>query len=355
MYLVILALPLFGSRVAGLLGRKIGVTGAHIITTGALMISARLSLVAFYEVGLCNSPVSIELFSWIDSESLLINWGFLFDSLTVSMENMFINSNNLYMMMSVNLIPRFTMGKTWANIYKPKYNYPITTCTALVVWDGANTLGNLFGYRLSSYVKAFAGIPSYYVSVMVGILLGDASISKYSNNSTRARLSMAQSIINFPYLWFVWNILSPFCSILPFVNFHYLKSGVHMGVVLKTRSYDALMILFDMFIVEGKKVVPYDIYNLLDPIGIAHWIMCDGGKQGNYGLVLCTDSFSNYDVSRLMNVLLIKYGISSAMHFSRKKPRIYISGDNLAKLTKLVLPHMCAFSLYKLSIIPKNM
>ncbi|BEI87280.1 NADH dehydrogenase subunit 5 (mitochondrion) [Cutaneotrichosporon cavernicola] len=49
------------------------------------MASALLSLVAFYEVGLCGSPVSIELFSWIDSEFLLVNWGFLFDSLTVSM------------------------------------------------------------------------------------------------------------------------------------------------------------------------------------------------------------------------------------------------------------------------------
>jgi NADH-ubiquinone oxidoreductase chain 5 len=85
MYLSILALPLFGSAVAGLLGRKIGVTGAHIVTTGALMTSALLALVAFYEVGLCGSPVSIELFSWIDSEFLLVNWGFLFDSLTVSM------------------------------------------------------------------------------------------------------------------------------------------------------------------------------------------------------------------------------------------------------------------------------
>ncbi|BEJ18309.1 NADH dehydrogenase subunit 5 (mitochondrion) [Cutaneotrichosporon spelunceum] len=49
------------------------------------MASALLSLVAFYEVGLCGSPVSIVLFSWIDSEFLLVNWGFLFDSLTVSM------------------------------------------------------------------------------------------------------------------------------------------------------------------------------------------------------------------------------------------------------------------------------
>jgi NADH-ubiquinone oxidoreductase chain 5 len=85
MYLSILALPLFGSAVAGLLGRKIGVTGAHIITTGALMSSAFLAVVAFYEVALSNSPVSIELYSWIDSEFLLVQWGFLFDSLTVSM------------------------------------------------------------------------------------------------------------------------------------------------------------------------------------------------------------------------------------------------------------------------------
>ena len=58
MYLSILALPFFGSAVAGLLGRKIGVTGAHIITTGSLMITTVLAVVAFYEVGLCGSPVS---------------------------------------------------------------------------------------------------------------------------------------------------------------------------------------------------------------------------------------------------------------------------------------------------------
>lgn len=85
MYLAILALPMFGSAVAGLRGRTIGVTGAHIITTGCLMTSAALSIVAFYEVGLSGSPVSIVIGSWIDSEFMLVQWGFLFDSLTVSM------------------------------------------------------------------------------------------------------------------------------------------------------------------------------------------------------------------------------------------------------------------------------
>ena len=85
MYLTLITLPIFGSFVAGFLGRKIGVTGAHIITCCCITVSALLSIVAFYEVGLCNSPVSVNLVSWIDSELLEISWGFTFDSLTVSM------------------------------------------------------------------------------------------------------------------------------------------------------------------------------------------------------------------------------------------------------------------------------
>ena len=84
MYLSILALPIIGSVIRGLRGRSVGVTGAHIITTRCLFISAILAIVAFYEVGVCRSPVSIELSSWIDSEFMLVTWGFLFDSLTVS-------------------------------------------------------------------------------------------------------------------------------------------------------------------------------------------------------------------------------------------------------------------------------
>ena len=85
MYLTILILPLLGSFVSGFLGRKIGVTGSHIITCTCLILSSILATIAFYEVGLNSSPVTIYLFNWIDSEYLTISWEFLFDQLTVSM------------------------------------------------------------------------------------------------------------------------------------------------------------------------------------------------------------------------------------------------------------------------------
>jgi NADH-ubiquinone oxidoreductase chain 5 len=85
MYLAIIILPLLGSIASGFFGRKIGVSGAQIITCSAVVLTTILAVVAFFEVGLNNIPVSIEVFRWIDSESLNVSWGFHFDSLTVSM------------------------------------------------------------------------------------------------------------------------------------------------------------------------------------------------------------------------------------------------------------------------------
>ena len=85
MYLALIILPILGSIVSGFFGRKIGVSGARIITCTCVIITTILAIFAFLEVGLNQIPVKIELFRWIDAESLNIKWSFNFDSLTVSM------------------------------------------------------------------------------------------------------------------------------------------------------------------------------------------------------------------------------------------------------------------------------
>jgi NADH-ubiquinone oxidoreductase chain 5 len=62
MYLTIIFLPLLGSIVSGFFGRKIGVSGAQLITSTCVFVTTLLAKVAFYEVGLNNIPVSINLF-----------------------------------------------------------------------------------------------------------------------------------------------------------------------------------------------------------------------------------------------------------------------------------------------------
>lgn len=85
MYLVIIFLPLLGSIISGFFGRKVGVQGAQLITSSFIIITTLLAILTFFEVGYNNIPLEINLFRWIDSESLNILWGFYFDSLTVSM------------------------------------------------------------------------------------------------------------------------------------------------------------------------------------------------------------------------------------------------------------------------------
>jgi NADH-ubiquinone oxidoreductase chain 5 len=85
MYLAIITLPLLGAIVSGFFGRKVGVSGSQLITCISIIITTLLAIIAFIEVGLNKITVSLNLFKWIDSESLNVLWSFHFDSLTVSM------------------------------------------------------------------------------------------------------------------------------------------------------------------------------------------------------------------------------------------------------------------------------
>jgi len=85
MYLALIVLPILGSIMSGFFGRRIGVSGAQIITCSCVITTTILAIFAFLEVGFNNIPVTIHLFRWIDVESLNVSWAFNFDSLTVSM------------------------------------------------------------------------------------------------------------------------------------------------------------------------------------------------------------------------------------------------------------------------------
>ena len=69
MYLTLIILPLLGSIVSGFFGRKVGISGAHIITCASVITTTILAIIAFFEVGFNNNPISIHLFKWLDSES----------------------------------------------------------------------------------------------------------------------------------------------------------------------------------------------------------------------------------------------------------------------------------------------
>lgn len=80
MYLTIILRPLIGSAVSGLMGRLIGPQGSRLINCSCMLVSARISVVSFFEVAVMGSPVSVTIMPWF----LQCNWGLYVDALSSS-------------------------------------------------------------------------------------------------------------------------------------------------------------------------------------------------------------------------------------------------------------------------------
>ena len=85
MYLLLVFLSIIGSILAGFFGRYLGSKGSVFITTSCLLLSLLISIFIFFEVALSNCPVYIKVMTWVSSEVLHVDWGFMFDSLTTTM------------------------------------------------------------------------------------------------------------------------------------------------------------------------------------------------------------------------------------------------------------------------------
>jgi len=220
----------------------------------------------------------------------------------------------------------------------------------VVIWNTTYSLGNvLLNSKITNYIRYGTSMSKYHRSIFIGILLGDGHIRKIGLPKNNARVIFKQAMINFPYLWFVFIQLFSYCGSFPRLDVSNIGSKRHYLVVFGTRNYPFLNELYEIFIDNGKKRVPINIFHELTPVALAHWIMCDGGYQ-HKGLILCTDSFTIEDVVVLMNVLLIKYNITSSLHKAAGHPRIYISRTEIYKLKNIVIEYIIPFSKYKLGI-----
>jgi len=194
---------------------------------------------------------------------------------------------------------------------------------------------------------------NYQYSVVIGLLLSDAWII-YNKRSVNPRIGFKQktnkkkSFAKFEYLFSVFTILSPFCNSVPALVTNIRNNKKNIALNFCTRSLPCIKDIHLLFYEDNKKKIPQDIYNLLDPIALTHWI-CGDGSVSKKGLLLCTDSYSIEDVVRLVNVLIIRYNLICTIRLHRENQyRIYISERSLNSLKKLVLPYMVNSMKYKI-------
>ncbi|MGV8991028.1 MAG: NADH-quinone oxidoreductase subunit L [Thiobacillus sp.] len=84
LYLIVPLAPLFGALVAGLFGKLIGRSGAHVVTIAGVAVSLIASVLVFQDV-LAGHTYNGSVYTWMVLGDLRLEVGFLIDSLTTMM------------------------------------------------------------------------------------------------------------------------------------------------------------------------------------------------------------------------------------------------------------------------------
>lgn len=234
------------------------------------------------------------------------------------------------------------------NIENKKLNNNLNTNLVIYKEEKKNNLSLLIKGIIKKKDRDSLYLSKYQRSMLIGILLSDGWIK--NKKGWNRKIGLKQSIINFNYLWEVFINMANLCS-----NYPYLRSNIKRGkrfysLQFETRQLKCFDEICNLFYINGigNKIIKEELFDYFDEIVLAHWIMGNGARRNNGGIILCTDSFSIKEVIILMNILNIKFNIKSSIHIDNKIPRIYINKNNLSFIKYKLIPHFSNNYLYKI-------
>ena len=195
-------------------------------------------------------------------------------------------------------------------------------------------------------------LTDYQKQALIGLTLGDVSLEKATSNSN-VRLRFDQSIsIHSEYIYFLYDLFKDFTLSPPKSTNRKpdKRTGkIYNSLIFKTRMLPCFNYLWELFYINKVKTIPSNIGDLLTEVGLAFWIMDDGGLGSNGTLNLHTDSYTLTEVNLLIDVLKRNFDINSRI--SIKRPGqwiIVIPKKEVPKVAELTIGQMHPSMLYKI-------
>lgn len=227
-YLSIVLAPLFGAIVAGLLGRRIGRSGAHWVTIIGVAVSFLLSLVVLRHHVLDGAePYNGSVYTWMVVEGIRLEIGFLVDNLTAVMI-----STVTFVSLMVHI---YTIGYMHDDDgYQRFFSYIALFTFAMLMLVMANNFLQLFfgweGVGLVSYLligfwykretAIFAGMKAFLVNRVgdFGFLLGIAAVLMVFNSIDYADVFAAAPLMVGMTVQIIpgmdWSLMTVICILL---------------------------------------------------------------------------------------------------------------------------------------------
>jgi len=269
-------------------------------------------------------PTGIKIFSWLS---------FFFSKRNMTSRIILKNKKTL------NLLDRFPRSN---RNYLPANNKIKT----IVVWS-SNLCSTVNYPKFTSIVRHMVNISPNLKSMLGGLLISDAWLE--INKSGNTRFFFKQSINNSILVLFVFNKLSHYCSSYPYITNTNIKGYKFYGICLNTRTYPCFTEFYNIFYANKIKIVPLNLYELIDYEFLAYWIMSDGSKVGN-AMYLQTQSFSIKECTFIISILIHKFNLNCNIHLQRNQPTIYIFAKSMKQIRSRLLPFFLPSMVYKLNL-----
>lgn len=201
------------------------------------------------------------------------------------------------------------------------------------------------------------GLNNTTKDILFGCLLGDAHLEKSGTN--KAYVTFEQTSKHKDYIMHIYELLkSEGLELFDIKTYQRLDSRynkINESIYFRTRSSELLFPFLEQFLVDGKKILPLNIEEHLNPATLAYWICDDGQLVKNGGVTICTDNYSAVEVDLVVEALANRYGLSCSVHNKKGKNgkvyhRVYVKKSSFDVLKPLILPYVHTSFLYKLHL-----
>ena len=154
---------------------------------------------------------------------------------------------------------------------------------------------SIYGKRLTNADRNNFILDSYLKQVLVGTILGDVYMRRFSKKAN-VRIIFRQGSIHASYLILLYSLFQEFVLSPPSVSTitDKITGKIRYNLSLATLALPCFNELYLSFYLDGKKIIPNNIADLLTSVSLAYWIMVDGSFTGS-GLRLATNAFSLED------------------------------------------------------------
>lgn len=191
-------------------------------------------------------------------------------------------------------------------------------------------------------------------SLIIGSMLGDGTM-RMGKGAVNANFKVEQGLIQKEYVFWKYNILKSLVFTEPKISYRYdsLKNKYPKSWWFRTIRHPLLTEIYNMFYTKdgyktGRKIIPPNIMDELDALGLAVWIMDDGSFNRNK-IDISTYSFLLSEINLLQQVLKQKFNIDMKYYSDRDKGyRMYCTIKETQKLIEIIKPYIIVEMMYKI-------